>query len=147
MGCSVFLGLLNGSMLVPMQYVPPEDQGITYLYSFAIGVIIVTPVIVSIYFGIEYLRKRQVPKFHFKITVLPALLAGLLWNIGNYFSIYATIYLGLAVGFPLTQMALVVAGVWGMLIFKEIKKFSGILQFFLSAFVLLVGAFLLAIYG
>lgn len=53
----------------------------------------------------------------------------------------------MAIGFPLTQIALVVAGIWGMLLFKEIESKEGIIQFFIAAGVLLVGGALLAFFG
>lgn len=36
-------------------------------------------------------------------------------RMGNFCAMYATIYLGQTVGFPLTQLCLVVNGLWGIL--------------------------------
>ena len=96
---SLLFGVLNGSMLVPMKFVPEKDKGIAFVYSMGIGIMIVTPIMAIIYFSILYIRTKQTPKFHIKITFLPAFMAGSFWSIGNYFGIYATMYLGLAVGF------------------------------------------------
>ena len=146
-GASTFLGLMNGSMLVPSELTPEEYQGIEYVISFSIGVAIVTIVLAPIIFVIQWLRGKGYPKFHFKVAVIPGILSGLIWNMGNICSIYATLYLGLTIGFPLTQMALLVGGLWGMILFKEITRIPAIICFFLFAFVLLGGAVLLSIYG
>jgi glucose uptake protein GlcU len=71
-----------------------------YLPSFGIGVAIVTPVIAFFYF----LVKREMPVFHLRVALVPGLITGILWNIGNVGSIVATMYLGLTIGFPLTQV-------------------------------------------
>ena len=69
-----------------------------------------TPVLFTGYF----LLKRQVPAFHFKRTFWPGLVVGIIWNVGNVSSTLASMSpLGLTVGFPLTQCALVVGGILG----------------------------------
>jgi len=141
--CAILTGLPNGSMLVPLRLAPSNAQGINYMVSFGIGVLAVTPVMAFIYF----LLKREVPVFHLRVALIPGLLAGFVWNLGNYCSIYATLYLGLTIGFPLTQVALLVAGLYGIFFFKEITSWFAILFFFLSAGILLGGAALLSVYG
>ena len=144
-------------MMVPLRYVPEvcyfyhfsiyrsikEAKGINYIISFGIGVIIVTVVMLYIY----WLIFEQLPPFHVKATMLPGMITGLLWNVGNYCSIYATLYLGLTVGFPLTQLALVVSGLWGIIAFKEIGGIRTLSVWTISVTVLLAGAALLALYG
>jgi len=142
LACSLILGCLNGSMMVPLRFVPKEAQGINYIVSFGIGVLIVTPVCAIVYF----LARRRIPVFHYRIALIPGLITGLLWNIGNFCSIYATLYLGLTIGFPLTQLALVVSGLWGLLVFKELRGIIVILVWFASVIVLLSGAALLSLY-
>jgi len=141
--CAILLGLMNGSMMVPTKFLPENAKGINYVVSFSIGVVIVTPICAVIYF----LIRRQEPVFHIKVAFLPGLITGLLWSVGNFCSIYATMYLGLTVGFPLTQLALVVAGLWGLIVFKELSGARTIAFWFLSVLVLLSGAALLALYG
>lgn len=144
--CVMCTGLFNGSMMVPARYnSDPKANGIIYLLSFGIGVMIVTPVIFVLYFLLQW----RMPVFHFKVALLPGLATGLIWSIGNAGSTYATLSpLGLTVGFPLTQCALLVAGIWGMTLFREIKGWKPILQFFIAVLLfLLPGCGLLAIYG
>jgi glucose uptake protein GlcU len=85
---------------------------------------------------------------------------GCFWNCGNIFrcayvlydylyflfvrSIYATKDLGQAVGFSLTQCALLISGLWAIIYFKELTYRNAIIIWVLAAFVLLGGAFLLA---
>jgi glucose uptake protein GlcU len=143
MFCAIALGIPNGSMLVPLRLSPADAQGINYMVSFGIGVVCVTPVLALIYFVL----KREVPVFHPRVALVPGLLAGFVWNLGNFSSIYATLYLGLTIGFPLTQVALLVAGLYGIFFFKEITSWFAVMFFFLSAGVLLGGAALLSVYG
>ena len=141
--CCLLIGLLCGSMMVPTRFGP--DVGIVYMVSFGIGNIIVTPPITVVYF----MAKRQVPQFHLKIALPAFLIAGVFWNIGNFASTYASLSpLGLTVGYPLTQCALVIAGLLGIFVFKEMRGWKPITQFFISALCLLLpGCALLAMFG
>eukprot|EP01113_Clastostelium_recurvatum_P042841 TRINITY_DN6986_c0_g1_i2.p1 TRINITY_DN6986_c0_g1~~TRINITY_DN6986_c0_g1_i2.p1 ORF type:complete len:371 (+),score=66.57 TRINITY_DN6986_c0_g1_i2:321-1433(+) len=141
--CAVGLGLLNGTLMVPMQYLPKGMSMMMYTVNFGIGVIIVTPVVAIIYFAL----KRECPEFNPKVVALPAFIGGILWNIGNVGSIVATQYLGLTIGYPLSQLALLVGGLWGMFLFKEITGMPSRVQFFIAAAVLLLGALLLSLFG
>jgi len=49
--------------------------------------------------------------------------------------------------YPLTQMALVVSQLWGIAYFKELTGTKRILTFFLFVGVIIVGVFLLGLYG
>lgn len=51
------------------------------------------------------------------------------------------------VGFPLTQAALVVSGLWGIFAFRELRGVPVIAQFVVSALLLVGAAVLLGIYG
>jgi glucose uptake protein GlcU len=145
----VMVGLLGGSQFVPTKLGP--DLGIVYIVSFGIGNMIVTPIVFVGYYlvrsGIE--RKPVLPQFHFKQVLLPGLLSGALWNIGNYCGTNVVLsFLGLTVGYPLCQIALLVAGLNGILIFREITSVRGIAQFIVSSLVfLLPGCALLAFFG
>ncbi len=72
-------------------------------------------------------------------------LSGLLWNVGNIASFFAVASLGLTVGFPLTQLALFVSILWGLMYFKEIKSRKNIISLVLSGIVLFTGAILLTL--
>ena len=72
---------------------------------------------------------------------------GVLWSIGNLGSIYASQYLGLAVGFSLTQTCLVVAGIWSIALLRELRGLIPIGLWGASALVVLGGAALLSFFG
>jgi len=141
----VMVGSFAGSTLIPLKLIDAEYVGIIYAVSFGIGVMIVTPVLAIFYFA---LIVRKKPVFYIYDAALPATASGILWNCGNLGSIMATASpLGLTVGYPLCQCALLVAGLWGIIYFREIKGGLKIGFFFISAVVLLAGAGLLSIFG
>jgi len=141
----VMVGVFAGSTLIPLKFIEPQYVGLVYAVSFGIGVMIVTPVLAIFYFAL-IIRKK--PVFYIFDAAIPATASGLLWNCGNLGSIVATASpLGLTVGYPLCQCALLVAGLWGIIYFREIKGGIKIGFFFISALVLLTGAGLLSVYG
>ena len=93
-------------------------QGIAYLLSFSSGVLVMSYALLALYALGMYVVKRQIVQMHFRVAFIPGLAAGLLFSLGNVCAIYATQFLGLTIGFPLTQGALLVAGLWGMFYYK-----------------------------
>eukprot|EP01123_Difflugia_compressa_P003865 TRINITY_DN15183_c0_g1_i1.p1 TRINITY_DN15183_c0_g1~~TRINITY_DN15183_c0_g1_i1.p1 ORF type:complete len:184 (-),score=28.84 TRINITY_DN15183_c0_g1_i1:200-688(-) len=142
--CAAFLSITNGSMLGPIKYAPIEAQGISFVVSFGVGVLAVTPLFAVIYFVVV---TKQPPNWNVQKLLLPGLGCGLGWNIGNVASIYATTYLGYTVGFPLSQCAILVGGFWGIFLFKEITGFKRVGLFVLGALILVTGAVLLGLFG
>ncbi len=114
-----------------------------FIVSFGIGAMLVTSAIFVLYHLV--LRKR--PVFQPRKMVVPAFATGLMWSIGNFGSIFAAQYLGLAVGFALTQTCLVVAGLWGLTLLREVRGLLPIGMWAVSALVLLAGATLLSLWG
>lgn len=141
---AVYVGFSNGSLLVPLSYAPPESQGINYTISFAIGALCFNAVLLVGYFIFCYFVYRQVPAFHVKNAAIPALCSGLFWAIGNFCSIYATLYLGQTIGYPLVQCSLLIAGLWGIFYFKEIQGKLRITGFFVCTIVVLISVFMLS---
>lgn len=90
---------------------------------------------------------RHLPKFHVRVTSGPALLAGILWSIGNYLSIIATDSLGIAVGWPLTTCAIVVSNSWAIFYYKEVTGRRAIAGFFGSTALILIGMVFLGVWG
>jgi hypothetical protein len=141
--CAFMVALLAGSMYAPNRFSPV--QGIVFLFSFGCGVGIVTIVMFPIYF----LLKRQWPKMHWKVAPLHGLASGLFWSIGNFCTTYVVLSpLGFTVGYPLVQLSFVIAGICGIVIFREIRNWKVLVQFFAATFLLLVpGAILLGFFG
>jgi glucose uptake protein GlcU len=78
-------------------------------------------------------------------VALPALTTGLLWAGGNWCATYATMFLGLTLGYPLVQLNLAVAGLWGVFYYRELQTKKAVALFFMWIFVLLWGVMLLSV--
>eukprot|EP00470_Lotharella_oceanica_P006344 CAMPEP_0170178794 /NCGR_PEP_ID=MMETSP0040_2-20121228/14271_1 /TAXON_ID=641309 /ORGANISM="Lotharella oceanica, Strain CCMP622" /LENGTH=312 /DNA_ID=CAMNT_0010422313 /DNA_START=24 /DNA_END=962 /DNA_ORIENTATION=- len=145
-GC-VMIGLLAGSCMVPFRLSPqyPFQDGINsmiYAVGFGVSLAVINILILCAYCMVE------VPPLHLSTCFLPGLLSGVLWNMGNIGVIFACLPpLGLAVGYPLTQCCLLIAGLWGILFYGEIRGAKAISTFFGGAAVVITGACLLGIYG
>ena len=84
---------------------------------------------------------------HLYVALL-CLLSGLLWNVGSVATLVSTLSpLGLTVGYPVSQCAVIVSSVAAIACFRERRRPAHILAFFLSVAVTAGGAALLAVYG
>lgn len=137
--CAVCVGLCGGSILVPMHYVPDSRTGLVFVVSFGIGTMVASPIVCVVCF----LQRGHVPPLHLKDTLLAGLFSGLMYNIGNVLQIIAIPMIGFSIAGPLLQCALFVAGLWGILVFREIRG-NAIPVFFGSGVVLISGAVCLA---
>lgn len=145
---AVISGASYGTTMVPKVLSRDENAtGLCYGFCFGMGVGVFTTLVVLFYFIISFLRGKGIPALHFRVVFLPAMIAGFVSNIGTVASIYATVNLGLTVGFPLTQMAVLVSGLWGLFLFKEMTRWNAISAFFLSGIILIGGAALLAVFA
>jgi len=70
--------------------------------------------------------------------------AGVMWNAANLTSFIAIASLGLAIGYPLTQLAILIAVLWGLLYFKEVTQKKSSLAIYAGAAVVLIGSAFLA---
>merc|ERR1712187_83525 len=62
-------------------------------------------------------------------AALPGICSGVLWASGNTLSVHATLRLGQAVGFPLTQSCVLVSGLWGIFYFRELTDRKALAMF------------------
>ena len=152
----IVCALFNGTVMVPSvlfanevaadvaagKYPDGAPSGLAYLPSMGIGILIVAVPVHTLYF----LARRKRPQFMPRVAALPGMATGVLWAIGNACAIIAGEALGNAIGYPLTQTALLVAQVWSVVYFKEIRGFA-IVVLAVSALVLLGGAGMLAVFG
>jgi len=152
MAALLVTGIWGGSIMVPMQFAPKIDKGLPYLTSFAIGATLVT---LSLWlFRYLYLchkhsysvstAYRALPSFHFSKMWPYGCTCGLLWSIGNFFSIVAVENLGEGVGYSASQASMLVSGLWGIFYFKEIEGADAILKWYASASVTALGIVLLS---
>mmetsp|Transcript_1154 Transcript_1154/g.1610 ORF Transcript_1154/g.1610 Transcript_1154/m.1610 type:complete len:338 (+) Transcript_1154:81-1094(+) len=146
-GC-LMIGLLCGSCMVPFRLspaVPFQDGANSAIYAIGFGASLM--IINFILLGLKAMIYGM-PEFHPETCAVPGITAGMLWNIGNMGNIFACLPpLGLAVGYPLTQCCLLVAGLWGILIYGEIRGTKNLSTFGVGALITLVGAAMLGVYG
>ena len=77
-------------------------------------------------------------------VALTGICSGFLWACGNFGSLHATLGLGQAIGFPLTQVCVLVSAGWGIGAFGEIPSVTGRGLFVGASVLVLGGAVLLA---
>lgn len=86
---AMIAGVAGGLILFPMKFAPQELQGLSYLLSMSIGVLIATPLCLLM----QWLCPMGLSgRPQFNIAAGPGLLSGLIWNFGNACSIVATQY-------------------------------------------------------
>lgn len=148
---AVFCGIWGGSIMAPMKYSPPDTKGVGYLISFAIGASIVTLGLWAIrflYYCIKFRSAgrayRNLPSFHFRKMWLAGGTCGLLWSIGNFFSLFSVLYLGEGVGYPLVQTSIIISGLWGVFFFGEVRGCVTVTKWFQSALLTVAGIILLS---
>lgn len=148
---AVFCGLWGGSIMAPMKWCPADTKGTHYLLSFAIGSSIVTLslwLFRYIYYVYKYdsttLAYDMLPSFHLRAMWLQGGISGLLWSIGNFFSLIAVFYLGEGVGYPLVQTSILVSGLWGIFYFKEVTGTKRIAKWFAASLLTIFGILLLS---
>ena len=125
---ALFNGIWGGSIMAPMKFAKASSsggggntQGVHYLISFGIGAAVVTTALwvvrwtmyVVQYQGNMNRAYQALPSFHWKTLWRAGGMSGLLWSVGNFFSLISVHYLGEGVGYSVVQ-----AGMLGMCILK-----------------------------
>jgi hypothetical protein len=90
---------------------------------------------------------RGMPSFLRLPCALAGLATGGLWAAGNVLSVHAAMRLGQAVGFPLTQVCVVVSALYGVFVFGELRARAARVLFGASSAVVLAGAAALKMSG
>ena len=106
------------------------------------GVLIAAPIVTAI---LVMVQQGPWPSLHSKQAALPGIASGTCWNLGNMCSIIATTdpQVGLSIAYPVMQCGLFVAGLWGILLYSELRgKWQ--LGFWLPGLFVLAGASMLA---
>ena len=148
---AAFCGLYGGSIMAPMKFCRADTKGTHYLMSFSIGASIVTVALWLCRYLFHVSRQRSLTKayhalpcFHLRVMWLAGGVSGLLWSIGNFFSLLSVFYLGEGVGYPLVQTSILVSGLWGIFYFKEVQGRERITKWFLSSLMTVFGILLLS---
>lgn len=126
---AIVAGLLWGAVFVPLKLASTLEST---FFSMAFGVFA---------FSIALLLAAR--KFMLQETVIGAV-AGAGWNAANLMSFIAIASLGLAIGYPLTQVAILISVFWGLLYFKEVAQRKSSLAIYGGAAAILIGAAFLA---
>ncbi|KAF4799479.1 Transmembrane protein [Turdus rufiventris] len=128
-GLAVVAGILYGSSFIPVLYI--KDHGrrnetaytgasqfdLDYVFAHFSGIFLTS----TIYFFI-YCAIRKNKPYVYPQAILPGFASGVLWAIANCCWFLANHYLSAVVSFPIiTAGPGLVAAMWGVLVFKEIK--------------------------
>lgn len=148
---AVFCGVWGGSVMAPMKWCKSDTQGIGYLLSFSIGASIVTISlwIMRYLYYVWYHRSltvayQSLPKLHLRVMWCAGGTSGLLWSIGNFFSLISVANLGEGVGYPLSQTSILVSGLWGIFYFREVTGWECVSRWLLSSLLTIFGILLLS---
>ncbi|XP_031965681.1 transmembrane protein 144 isoform X2 [Corvus kubaryi] len=149
-GCSlaVVAGILYGSSFIPVLYI--KDHGrrnetiytgasqfdLDYVFAHFSGIFLTS----TIYFLIYCAVKKNKP-YVYPQAILPGFVSGVLWAIANCCWFLANHYLSAVVSFPIiTAGPGLVAAMWGVLVFKEIKGLKNYVLLSVSFCIILGGS-------
>lgn len=143
-------GFCDGTLMVPFKSIDSGNllEVYNYLVSFGLSSLFVCPVMYIFY--VLILSNGKIPYHSLKIARTPGLLGGILWAAANFMSVHATFYLGIRIGFPLTQTCLIFCAIWGIFYFKEISvttQYMNAIKFGFGVVTLVLGSYFLAISG
>jgi len=145
-GCvlSVVSGFFYGVNFDPPQYImdhSKDKNGLDYVFSHFCGIYLMSTVILIIYAAY---RKNQ-PVVYSK-AVLPGFLSGVLWAIAQTCFFIANANLEMVVSFPLVSTVPgIVANIWGIFVFKEIKGARNFLVLGLAFAVVITAVVIIAL--
>lgn len=143
--CAVFIGVSNGSFMVPFKYASRSVTGLEFVVPFGIGAAVVSFLSIIAYGYLARVQGR--PPLQLKLWQAgpPALLAGILWSFGNVLSIIATQELGMAITWPAVQAQLVVSTAWGVLWCRESRDLRQGVALLTATIVIILGVVCLAL--
>jgi len=126
---AISAGILWGAIFVPLKLAATLES--TY-FSMSFTIFMIGMILM--------IAARQ---FRTKETVVGTV-AGVIWNAANLTSFIAIASLGLAIGYPLTQLAILIAVLWGLLYFKEVTQKKSSMAIYAGAAAVLIGSAFLA---
>ncbi|PKU40420.1 hypothetical protein llap_9278 [Limosa lapponica baueri] len=149
-GCSlaVVAGILYGSSFVPVLYI--KDHGrrnesvyagasqfdLDYVFAHFSGIFLTSTIYFLVYCAVRKNKPNVYPQ-----AILPGFVSGVLWAIANCCWFIANHYLSAVVSFPIiTAGPGLVAAMWGVLVFKEIKGLKNYLLLSVAFCIILAGS-------
>ncbi|XP_057275053.1 transmembrane protein 144 isoform X2 [Pezoporus wallicus] len=150
-GCSlaVVAGILYGSSFVPVLYI--KDHGrrnetvyagasqfdLDYVFAHFSGIFLTSTVYFLIYCAVRKNKPNVYPQ-----AILPGFVSGVLWAVANCCWFIANHYLSAVVSFPIiTAGPGLVASMWGVLVFKEIKGLKNYVLLSVAFCIIVAGSF------
>jgi len=125
----VIAGILWGSLFVPIQLISNLESSFfsmsLAIFAIGIGILIAT----------RNFRARE---------TLAGISSGTIWNVGNIASFLAVNSLGLTIGYPLTQLALLFNVSWGLLYFKEASQRKSFAAIYIGVVIVIIGSVFLS---
>ena len=137
---SLLAGAIFGLFLIPYKFT--DIPLLEFMSSFTLGIFIAAQLLV----GILCIKRRAFFEFPLAPSVV-SILMGFLWVIGQhgcFWAIDTKGALGYAVGYPLTQLNLLVNLLWGVVVFHEYPTKPERIRLAIATMVILGGAVLLA---
>lgn len=138
---SLLAGAVFGLFLIPYKFA--NVPLLEFMSSFTIGIFIAAELLV----GILCLKRRALFEYRLAPSVASVFM-GFLWMAGQhgcFWAIDTKGALGYAVGYPLTQLNLLVNLLWGVVVFHEYPTRPERIRLAIATSVILVGAALLAL--
>lgn len=141
-------GTWGGMNLVPLHFAAREGYGgPVYVISFFSGCMIVIVMVWIARFVHELCRHggdigkayHALPSFHLRQIWLQGSMSGMCISGGKFMTIIAVTHLGQGVGNSFVQTSMLVSGLWGIFIFKEIEGRERILKWLSSACIAMTG--------
>lgn len=129
---SIAIGVTHGSFFVPLK-TSQLPIFVTFL-PLAIGMF-------ATLFVIVILQKIKT-RYDF-VSTIRMILSGLILGSGNYTALLTIEHLGVAQGYPLTQLGIIVNALWGTLVFKEVTKLRSKILITIGIGIAIVGAVVL----
>lgn len=149
--CALGTAVFAGSCLVPVNL--NEDaggpSGLVYSVSFGISAWLVASCFCALHYAYATVAGEDYLVWHTDpMVILPCFASGILWNTGNVASVLCTLSpLGLTIGYPVMQLAMIVSGIAGIVVFREVRGYTAIGAFMAASCVTGAGAVLLGMYG
>lgn len=151
--CFAFAGgLMDGTLMVPFKLFcrsfASATQSLTFQYmeAFGFGQLFCFAIMLLVQLAVWKRQQTSLRGFGAAVRVcaVPGIITGIAWAIANVGSVHASEYLGVALGFPLTQTNIMLHAVVGILIFGEMPHPAQRRIAALAMIIIILGAMLLA---
>lgn len=126
----IIAGLIWGGQLVPARLGDVATRD--FFFPVCLGILI-TGLVIALILRVKFTKE----------AVGASVVCGVIWNIGNWLSLTSLSLIGLSKMGPVSQMASLVAVLWGVFYFKEITKRKHKIQVLLGAVILITGVIVL----